>query len=309
VAYGKAGAGSTPAKRGTSTRSFGSGSREGHDSSRFYARKLASISVSDDITCNRSPVRDRIFSTSAESMDQLSANSVALMVTSPPYHVGKDYDHQGTFTDYLQMLRAVFAEVRRVLEPGGRAVVNVANLGRRPYVPLSSYVNIMMLELGFLMRGEVIWRKARADSGSCAWGSWRKADNPVLRDVHEYLLIFSKGRFARVPKGQSTLTAEEFRVATTSVWDDIAPASAKRVGHPAPFPVELPERCIRLYSFEDDLILDPFMGSGSTAVAALRNNRHYIGYEINPEYAELAHRRIKEACGPDTQEVLPPPAP
>ena len=281
------------ARKKTKTKAFGTGKRESHDSSGFYDRKLVEVDVSKDTTCNASPVVDRILCKSAEAMDDLVDNSIALMVTSPPYHVGKEYDADCSFDDYLALLRRVFAEVYRVLEPGGRAVVNVANLGRRPYVPLTSHVNVLMLELGFLMRGEIVWRKAKADSGSCAWGTWRKADNPVLRDVHEYLLVYSKGRFGRARKGESTLTADEFRIATTSVWDDIRPESAKRVGHPAPFPVELPERLIRLYSFVDDVILDPFMGAGTTAVASLRNQRHFVGYEIAQEYVELAERRIE----------------
>ena len=283
------------ARKKTKTKAFGTGKRESHDASGFYGRKLVTVDVSKDTVCNPSPVLDRILLKSAESMDDLVDNSIGLMVTSPPYHVGKEYDEDCSFDEYLGMLRRVFGEVYRVLEPGGRAVINVANLGRRPYIPLTSYLNLMMIELGFLMRGEIVWRKAKADSGSCAWGTWRKADNPVLRDVHEYLLVYSKGRFGRVKKGDSTLEADEFRIATTSVWDDIRPASAKRVGHPAPFPVELPERLIRLYSFVGDVVLDPFMGAGSTAVAAVLNTRHYVGYEISKEYVELAERRIEAA--------------
>lgn len=277
----------------TKTKGFGTGKRESHDSSAYYDRKLVTVDVTKDTTCNASPVTDRILCKSAESMDDLIDNSVALMVTSPPYHVGKDYDADCSFEEYLEMLQRVFAETHRVLEPGGRAVINVANLGRRPYIPLTSHINMLMLGLGFLMRGEIVWRKAKADSGSCAWGTWRKADNPVLRDVHEYLLVFSKGRFGRARSGNSTLEADEFRIATTSVWDDIRPESAKRVGHPAPFPIELPERLIRLYSFAGDVILDPFMGAGSTAIAALRNDRHFVGYEIAQEYVDLAERRIQ----------------
>ncbi len=278
---------------GSTTRSFGTGKRENHDSSLFYARNLVTVAISDDVTCNPPGVADTLFAKSAESMAEIADNSIALMVTSPPYHVGKDYDHDGSFEDYLAMIRRVLAETHRVLEPGGRAVINVANLGRRPYVPLSAYMTSIMLDLGFLMRGEIIWRKGKADSGSCAWGSYRQATNPVLRDVHEYLLVFSKGRFGRVKRGISTITAEEFRRATTSVWDDIPPASAKRVGHPAPFPVELPERCIRLYTYVGDTILDPFLGSGSTAIAALRNERHYVGYDVNRDYIALAERRLE----------------
>lgn len=282
-----------PSRKKTSTSRFGTKGRVSHDSSAFYERKLVKVDLSKDTTCNPSPVLDKIFCKSAERMTDLVDNSVALMVTSPPYHVGKDYDEKGSFEDYLAMLRRVFAETYRVLEPGGRAVINVANLGRRPYIPLSSYINMMMIELGFLMRGEVIWRKAKADSGSCAWGTWRKAGNPVLRDVHEYLLVFSKGRFGRAKDGVSTLEADEFKLSTTSVWEDISPASAKRIGHPAPFPVELPERCIRLYTFEEDLVLDPFMGSGSTAIAAARNRRHYVGYDVSRDYVKLARDRLR----------------
>ena len=109
---------------------------------------------------------DAIFCHSAEAMTELASNSVALMVTSPPYHVGKDYDTDASFEDYMAMLTRVFAEVLRVLEPGGRAVVNVANLGRRPYLPLSHLVTRRMLDLGFLMRAEIIWQKAREPTGA-----------------------------------------------------------------------------------------------------------------------------------------------
>jgi modification methylase len=234
---------------------------------------------------------DRIYVKSAEVMTEVADDTVALMVTSPPYHVGKDYDTESSFDEYLDLLRRVMAETYRVLEPGGRAVVNVANLGRRPYIPLNAHVAVIMDELGFLMRGEVIWRKAAGASGSCAWGSWRSPSNPTLRDTHEYCLCFSKGDFRRRRKGRATIDADEFLAATLSVWD-IRPESAKRVGHPAPFPVELPQRFIELYTFEGDLVLDPFMGSGTTAIAAVRTGRHYIGYETDPTYAEKAEQRI-----------------
>ncbi|MDP2663611.1 MAG: site-specific DNA-methyltransferase [Dehalococcoidia bacterium] len=234
---------------------------------------------------------DEIFNASAEKMDELMAGSVALMVTSPPYHVGKDYDSHASFEEYLDMLEAVFAETYRVLEPGGRAVVNVANLGRRPYLPLSHYVTTRMMKVGFLMRGEIIWRKAKGANGNCAWGSWLSPLNPVIRDVHEYCLCFSKGRFGRAHKGKATISREDFLAATLSVWE-FPPESATRLKHPAPFPLELPRRFIELYTFSGDLVLDPFMGSGTTAIAALMSGRHWVGYETNPEYVEAARKRI-----------------
>ena len=160
-------------------------------------------------------------------------------------------------------------------------------------MPLNQYVASLLTEIGFDLRGEVIWQKAKSAGGSCAWGSWMSAKNPTLRDVHEYVIVASKGSYARVRKGEDTISKEEFLEATVSIWD-ILPESARRVGHPAPFPVELPRRLIELYTFEGDLVLDPFLGSGSTAVAAVETGRHYIGYELSAEYIELAERRIRE---------------
>jgi site-specific DNA-methyltransferase (adenine-specific) len=281
----------------TSTRRFGAGKRESHDASAFYARGLAAPAFSTETRVSDAPDVDRIWSHSAEDMRELPDGSIALMVTSPPYHVGKEYDSGASFGEYLGLLERVFAETHRVLEPGGRAVVNVANLGRRPYVPLAALVSVMMTErLGYLMRGEVVWRKGRGASGSCAWGSWRSAANPTLRDLHEYCLCFSKGRMDRARKGVSTIDRDEFLAATLSVWD-IAPESARRVGHPAPFPVALPRRFIQLYTYAGDVVLDPFMGSGSTAVAAVVSGRHFVGYETDPAYVAAAESRLRAARG------------
>jgi DNA modification methylase len=280
----------------TTTRAFGSGKREGHDAGAFYARGLAAANFSADSTLGEVAPRHlgRVFEHSSEQMGELPDNSVALMVTSPPYHVGKDYDADTTFESFLDLLRAVLAETHRVLEPGGRAVVNVANLGRRPYVPLASFVTGMALDIGFFPRGEVIWVKAAGAGGNCAWGSWLSATNPTLRDVHEYCLCFSKGRMDRVRHGRSTIERDEFLASTLSVWQ-MPPESARRVGHPAPFPVGLPRRFIELYTFAGDVVLDPFMGSGSTAVAAVEADRRFVGYELDPAYARLARRRVKQA--------------
>ncbi len=276
----------------TTTRKFGAGNRESHDASEFYARGLAPAEFSKDKTVNDATDVDQIWCHSAETMTELPDNSVALMVTSPPYHAGKDYDTDDTFEEYLGLLGRVFTETHRVLEPGGRAVVNVANLGRRPYIPLNALIANLMGDIGYFMRGEVIWRKAAGASGSTAWGSWMSAANPTFRDVHEYCLCFSKGRMDRVRKGTSTIDRDEFMAATLSVWE-IPTESAKRVGHPAPFPVALPKRFIELFTFEGDVVLDPFMGSGSTAIAAVETGRHYVGYDLDPEYIAIAQERLR----------------
>lgn len=279
----------------TSTRSFGTSRREGHDASAFYERSLSLASFSNDEDIADVPARnlDRVYHHSSETMGELPDNSIALMVTSPPYHVGKDYDSDASFEEYLSLLRTVFSEVHRVLEAGGRAAVNVANLGRRPYLPLSHRVGAILEGLGFHMRGEVIWRKAKGAGSSCAFGTFACARNPVLRDVHEYVLVFSKGRMDRVRRGRSTIDRKEFLSATLSVWD-IPAESAQRIGHPAPFPVALARRLIELYTFAGDVVLDPFLGSGSTAVAAVEAGRSFVGYEIKRDYVRLARSRVRQ---------------
>ncbi|MFB3879839.1 MAG: site-specific DNA-methyltransferase [Armatimonadota bacterium] len=284
-------------KRGTRTSSFGSPGRASHDASAFYGSRLyagQAQEIQGDGRENAVPAEalDRVLCKSAEKMDDLPDASVHLMITSPPYNVGKDYDEDFSLDEYLAFLRRVWAEVYRVLVPGGRACVNVANLGRRPYIPLHTFIIEDWLSLGALMRGEIIWNKAASSAGSTAWGSWTSAANPTLRDVHEYILVFSKGQFGRARTGRpSTISKEEFLEFTKSVWT-FGAEKARAVGHPAPFPVELPRRLIQLYTFEGEVVLDPFMGSGQTAIAALQSGRHYVGYEISEEYVKLAEGRI-----------------
>jgi site-specific DNA-methyltransferase (adenine-specific) len=162
-----------------------------------------------------------------------------------------------------------------------------------------------MLEVGFLMRGEIIWNKSSSASTSTAWGSWLSAKNPTLRDIHEYILVFCKDTFKREnPKNRkSTISREEFLEFTKSVWTFPA-VSAKKIGHPAPFPEELPYRCIQLYTFEGEVVLDPFMGSGQTAIAALKTGRYYVGYEIEEKYVKLAETRIQKFKATNFQNLF-----
>ncbi len=238
---------------------------------------------------------DHIFCHSSESMSELPDNSIHLMVTSPPYNVGKDYDEDLSLKDYLAFLERVWRETRRVLVPGGRMCINVANLGRKPYIPLHAFIAEQAIKLGFLMRGEIIWNKAASASPSTAWGSWKSAGNPTLRDVHEYILIFCKDTFKRQnpTERENTIERDEFLEYNKSVWN-FAAESARKIGHPAPFPVELPRRLIQMYTFKNEIVLDPFMGSGQTAIAAVKSNRHYLGYEIDEKYIHLASQRIRE---------------
>ncbi len=285
----------------TATSAFGASRRESHNASDFYRRSLytgASTAVPQPTLPTEIPTpdgwADRVYPLSSTTMTPIPDAGVALAFTSPPYNVGKEYDANMSLEAYLELIRAVADEVHRVLRPGGRYVVNIANLGRKPYIPLHAYFYHVHMAVGFLPMGEVIWRKGKGANGSCAWGSWRSAKAPRLRDVHEYLLVFAKDGFARPDRGESDIDRDEFMEATLSVWD-IQPESARRVGHPAPFPVDLAARVIQLYSYVGDVVLDPFLGSGTTAVAAVQNGRRYVGFEIDADYAALAEARIATA--------------
>ncbi len=286
--------------RGTKTSSFGSPGRINHDSSSFYASKLyEGMPKEQEIEYLEKQIADehldKIFLKSSENMSELPDNSIHLMVTSPPYNVGKDYDNNLTLNEYRDFLKRVWKEVYRVLVPGGRACINIANLGRKPYIPLNAFVTLDMIEIGFLQRGEVIWNKASSASPSTAWGTFASAKNPTLRDIHEYIMVYSKGKFRREnPEGRiSTISDSQFLECSKSVWT-FGAERARKVGHPAPFPVELPYRLIELYTFQGDVVLDPFIGSGQTAIAALKSGRHYEGYETDENYVDLAKRRIEE---------------
>lgn len=285
-------------KNGTKTSAFGSPGRINHDSTPFYTSRLyEGLPKEEFVKYTENPISsqylDKIFCKSSEKMEELPDNSVHLMVTSPPYNVGKEYNENLTLNEYRAFLKRVWSEVKRALVPGGRVCINIANLGRKPYIPLHAFIVEDMLDLGFLMRGEIIWNKASSGSPSTAWGSWLSAKNPTLRDIHEYILVFSKGMFTRgyLPNKKSTMSKEEFLEFTKSVWTFPA-ESAQKVGHPAPFPIELPYRLIQLYTFTDEVVLDPFCGSGQACIAALKAKRRYIGYDIDEEYVKLAERRI-----------------
>ena len=302
-----------PRKRAqTSTSSFGVSKREGHDSSKYYDSKMYDEMVTTRDVGSESSLpeeyENQIICGDSRNIP-LPDNCVHLVVTSPPYNASKEYDENLSLSEYLTLLKDVFSECYRVLAPGGRMVVNIANLGRKPYIPLTSHVNLIMHELGFLHRGEVIWDKSASAGSSCAWGSFQSASNPCLRDIHEYLLMYSKGDY-KLPRTKKeredgridTIEKEDFIQQTKSIWA-FSTESAKRVNHPAPFPVELPKRCIEMFTFAGDVVLDPFLGSGTTAVAAKQSGRTYIGIDLSADYCEIAENRLA-ATDPVSQKIL-----
>ncbi len=265
---------------------------------------------------------DKIYCADSRAMREVPDGSVQLIVTSPPYNVGKSYaQHHDAMelNEYLAFLGDVWKECKRVLCRGGRLAVNVANTWRKPYMPLNAYIAQQLIDVGLWMRGEIIWDKGASAGVSTAWGSFARASNPTLRDVHEYILVFCKESF-RLEESRGTTSGienlefvewtksiwrrpqEQLQDAESSIWKfdtqskrslaKSTPNGRERVSHPAPFPLDLPLRLILLYTNVGDVVLDPFMGSGTSALAAKMTQRHYIGYEISPEYCALGQERL-----------------
>ena len=235
--------------RKTQTASFGSILRESHSSKKFYSSKLFNqFKIPKNIEYVENEIKkddlNRIYCKSSEEMSEIPDSSVHLMITSPPYNVGKEYDNDLSLDEYLDLLTSVFGETYRKLVTGGRACINIANIGRKPYIPLHAMLIEIMLDLGFLMRGEIIWDKSASAGGSCAWGSWMSASNPVLRDYHEYILVFSKDSYSKNKNQEKhdTIERDDFIQWTKSIWTFPA-VNAKKIGHPAPFPIELLTCC------------------------------------------------------------------
>lgn len=285
---------------------------------------------------------NRIICADSRRMNDVQDESVHLVVTSPPYNVGKKYDQHCDampVAEYMQMLRDVFGECQRVVVDGGRLCVNVANTGRKPYVPLAARISVMLEQDGWIPLGEIIWDRGPSAGVSTAWGSFGSSKAPILRDVHEYILVFAKGRLDLPDGGQTGITGGAFASWTRSVWrpeqrlgvaerkalekiryakekgkndlwvaeqiaraidgmyqeasETVWPMQTKgSKDHPAPFPEELPRRLILLYTKPGDVVLDPFMGVGSTAVAAAREGRQYIGYDVSEAYCQIARWRV-----------------
>lgn len=226
----------------------------------------------------------------ARKLDWLPDESVHLCLFSPPYNVGRGYEAGQTFPEWLVLMQLTAHAVRPKLVEGGRLCINVANVDRNPYRPLNERMWTSLRDAHYIPRGEIIWNKAASVGTSTAWGSWRSPTAPTLRDVHEYILVAQKaGRYPG--KGRGDITAAEFTAYTKSIWD-MPTVSAKRIGHEAPFPLELPRRLIKLYTYPGDVVLDPFCGSGTTLLAARRLGRRYIGVDRDPAAVALAEEYL-----------------
>ncbi|HEY3398565.1 MAG TPA: site-specific DNA-methyltransferase [Armatimonadota bacterium] len=253
----------------------------------------------------------RLYLADSRRLPELADDSVHLVVTSPPYWCLKDYAHPGQigyeqpYAEYLGDLRQVLAECLRVLQPGCRAAVNLGDQylratehGRYRVQPIPADLTVAGRELGFDFMGQILWRKISTTqtSGGGAWmGSTYYPRDGQITYEHEYILLFRKpGRGPRPTleqKERSRLTKEERSAWFRGVWDDLPPT--RQEGHVAMFPLELPRRIIRMYSFWGETVLDPFAGSGTTLAAAEQEGRQGVGYELNPAFEPMIREKVE----------------
>lgn len=240
---------------------------------------------------------NKIFLGDARHMDEIPSNSIDLVITSPPYNVDIPYDNYNDnqpIHEFLNLLNDTWKECYRVLKTGGRICINVANTHRKPYFHLSGIIADQLVNLNYMLRGEIIWIKQIPANASSAWGSFNSPSNPALRDYHEYIIIAHKEEPKLIERGKSDLIGSKFVKYTLGEWYFKPVNTHHKNGHPVPFPEELPRRCIQLYSWIGATILDPFCGSGTTCFVAKQLHRKYIGYDLSPTYVKQARRRCSQ---------------
>ena len=234
-----------------------------------------------------------------EVMESMPPNSVDLVVTSPPYNVGIDYDtHDDNMSEneYWKFTTSWINALYRVVKVGGRVCINIPMMGNSPSVAKSAgylfhlphYMDIIKSK--FALRDCIIWIKSYAEynenvfcGNNTAWGSWLSPSNPFCRSFSEFIIVLHKDSPQLQHDGISDLTKDEFLKWTKNVW--FFP-SKPNINHPATFPDELPYRCIKLYSYIDDVVLDPMCGSGTTLRVARRLKRRFIGIDVSPSYVD-----------------------
>lgn len=235
-------------------------------------------------------------------IDNIRSESIDLVVTSPPYNVGihyKSFNDNIPYDEYLNFTMKWLEKVYELLKPDGRMCLNIPLIAKSCNSKDSDeqrtvYADITTIakKIGFKHRVTIIWDKQNI-TGREAWGSWLSASAPNVIPPVEVIVVLFKSRWKKTSgSGVSDITKEEFIEWTNGLWRFTG--EVKKIGHPAPFPIELPKRCIKLFSFVGDVVLDPFLGSGTTLLACLETNRNGIGVEIDPHYCELAKKRLLE---------------
>ena len=229
-----------------------------------------------------------------EVLKTMQEATVNLVVTSPPYNVGleyNEYDDDRVHSEYIRFLKEVFTLTYRVLASDGRIAINIGD-GKNGKIPTHSIVTMTMIDIGYIPMSTIIWNK-RTTSNRAAWGSFMSPSSPSFPSQVEYILLFSKTKKLQ-HIGTATIQKEDFIKWTNPLWEFNAEKDMRKIGHPAVFPVELPRRVIELLTYQDDVVCDPFMGSGTAGVACVKTKRRFIGIEKDKKYFDIAEGRIKK---------------
>ncbi|MDH7510756.1 MAG: site-specific DNA-methyltransferase [Methanolinea sp.] len=242
--------------------------------------------------------RNRILSGDSEAvLKALPSQCVDIIITSPPYNFGLGYDTTEDGIDwerYFQKLFAVFDECIRVLKFGGRIIVNVQPLFSDS-IPSHHIISRYFMDRRLIWKGEILWEKNNYNCKYTAWGSWKSPGNPYLKYTWEFLEVFAKGDLKKEGSpDRADISADEFKKWVVARWSVAPERRMKEYGHPAMFPEELVARALKLFSYEGDVVLDPFAGTGTACVVAKKLNRVYLGIDISEKYCAVAERRLRE---------------
>lgn len=233
---------------------------------------------------------------SLEYLKTLPNNCIDLVFTSPPYNFNMDYDkHKDNmgWNEYFDILNKIFSECIRVLKYGGRMIINIQPFFSE-YIPSHHMITNYLLSEGLIWKAEILWEKNHRNCAYTAWGSWRSPSSPYLKYTWEFIEVFCKGDIKhKGEKNNIDITGNEFKTWVDAKWSIAPERNMKDYGHPAMFPPELPYRVLKLFSYQGDIILDPFNGAGTTTLVAERTGRKYIGIDISEEYCRIAKERLK----------------
>ena len=273
--------------------------RKGKEKIRGGTKQLKEVkdTVSKDLS---SWINQIICGDSENTLKQLPYQCIDIIITSPPYNFGLEYKDDKNkdavyWNDYFDKLDRIWKECVRVLKPSGRFCVNIQPLFS-DYMPTHHIISNQLLDLGLLWKAEILWDKHNYNCKYTAWGSWKSPSMPYLKYTWEFIEIFCKETHKKVgDRDKIDITGDEFKKWVYAKWDIAPERNMKKYNHPAMFPETLVERLLKLFSYQGDIVLDPFNGVGTTTAVAYNLKRRYIGIDISQEYTQIALKRIDEA--------------